>query len=137
MSSEAITRNDLKAILEGLGLSPSAYIVETGTSGIWTYRKWSDGTAECWGYHSNGSTAISTASGGMYMSASTINIAFPSGLFVSAPTVDASTEINKTAPHGFFMTSTGATGVNGRFWCATSGTNANNYVHIQAKGKWK
>lgn len=24
-------------------------IVEQGTSGIWTYRKWSDGTAECWG----------------------------------------------------------------------------------------
>ena len=25
-------------------------VVETGTSGIWTYRKWSDGTAEAWGY---------------------------------------------------------------------------------------
>lgn len=24
-------------------------ISETGTSGVWTYRKWSDGTAECWG----------------------------------------------------------------------------------------
>lgn len=24
-------------------------IEEYGTSGIWTYRKWSDGTAECWG----------------------------------------------------------------------------------------
>lgn len=26
------------------------YIVETGTSGIWTYRKWNSGIAECWGY---------------------------------------------------------------------------------------
>ena len=25
-------------------------VVETGTSGIWTYRKWSDGTTEAWGY---------------------------------------------------------------------------------------
>lgn len=27
-------------------------IVEQGTSGIWTFRKWSDGTAECWGKYS-------------------------------------------------------------------------------------
>lgn len=26
----------------------ASYIVEQGTSGIWTYRKWSDGIAECW-----------------------------------------------------------------------------------------
>jgi hypothetical protein len=25
------------------------YIVEQGTSGIWTYRKWASGIAECWG----------------------------------------------------------------------------------------
>lgn len=25
------------------------YIVEQGTSGIWTYRKWASGVAECWG----------------------------------------------------------------------------------------
>lgn len=25
------------------------YIVEQGTSGIWTYRKWNSGIAECWG----------------------------------------------------------------------------------------
>ncbi len=25
------------------------YLVEYGTSGIWTYKKWSDGTAACWG----------------------------------------------------------------------------------------
>lgn len=28
---------------------PVDYIVEQGTSGIWTYRKWSNGIAECWG----------------------------------------------------------------------------------------
>lgn len=25
------------------------YIIEQGTSGIWTYRKWASGLAECWG----------------------------------------------------------------------------------------
>ena len=28
------------------------YRVEEGTSGIWTYRKWASGIAECWGEHS-------------------------------------------------------------------------------------
>ncbi len=34
------------------------YIAEEGTSGIWTYRKWSSGIAECWGLHDT--TAAST-----------------------------------------------------------------------------
>ena len=29
--------------------SVADYIVEQGTSGIWTYRKWASGIAECWG----------------------------------------------------------------------------------------
>ena len=29
--------------------TPSDYVVETGTSGIWSYRKWNSGIAECWG----------------------------------------------------------------------------------------
>lgn len=37
----------LKKILAQLMNTPM--VLETGTSGIWTYRKWSDGTAECWG----------------------------------------------------------------------------------------
>lgn len=28
------------------------YVVEQGTDGIWTYRKWNSGIAECWGYTS-------------------------------------------------------------------------------------
>lgn len=78
MSSETITRNDIVAILnktipgqgtdmssqgvedfiDDLNLGPSDYVklselgdyvVEQGTSGIWTYRKWNSGIAECWG----------------------------------------------------------------------------------------
>ena len=38
-------------ILKATGVSPiqEDYIVEQGTSGIWTYRKWNSGIAECWG----------------------------------------------------------------------------------------
>lgn len=31
------------------GMSQMPLIVEEGTSGIWRYRKWSNGVAECWG----------------------------------------------------------------------------------------
>ena len=39
----------LKQILYKLGLIAD-YVVEQGTSGEWTYRKWASGIAECWGY---------------------------------------------------------------------------------------
>ena len=34
------------------GTAIADYIVEQGTSGIWTYRKWASGIAECWGTYS-------------------------------------------------------------------------------------
>ena len=55
MSSEAITRNDLKNVLDEVLPSKPAeadYVVEQGTGGIWAYRKWASGIAECWGYYS-------------------------------------------------------------------------------------
>lgn len=38
------------------------FVIEEGTSDIWTYRKWSSGLAECWGYTENtsGSTSAVT-----------------------------------------------------------------------------
>ncbi len=36
------------------------YVVEQGTSGIWTYRKWNSGLAECWGVYTMTSAATKT-----------------------------------------------------------------------------
>lgn len=41
------------------------YIIERGTSGMWTYRKWYSGLAECWGAYTHNVTAWSTW-GSMY-----------------------------------------------------------------------
>lgn len=38
----------LKSLSIG-GNTVADFIVEQGTSGIWTYRKWNSGIAECWG----------------------------------------------------------------------------------------
>ena len=56
----AITADNLNAIQDelirvgGAGTLPVAdYVVEQGTSGIWTYRKWNSGLAEYWGKEQN------------------------------------------------------------------------------------
>lgn len=58
-------------------------IVEQGTSGIWTYRKWSDGTAECWGLLQW--TTTYSAWGNIFYSTGSPQQNYPSGLFTETP----------------------------------------------------
>ena len=55
------------------------YIVEYGTSGIWTYRKWNSGIAECWGKTAATTYTFSSTSGYAYYVGTGFNL--PSGLF--------------------------------------------------------
>ena len=66
------------------GGTAADYVVEQGTSGIWTYRKWSSGIAECWGTQSCGNIDVLEAWGSVYNSSGQ-KISFPSGLFTAAP----------------------------------------------------
>lgn len=60
------------------------YVVEQGTSGIWTYRKWNSGIAECWGTSEVSNLAITTTWGSLkYGTLSAIS--FPSNFFSAAP----------------------------------------------------
>ena len=45
----------------------SDFVVETSTSGIWTYRKWNSGLAECWGIYTM-TSACNLAWGTLYYS---------------------------------------------------------------------
>lgn len=49
-------------------LATADYVVEQGTSGIWTYRKWASGIAECWGVQTGLTAKITTqwGSSGLY-----------------------------------------------------------------------
>ena len=60
------------------------YIVEEGTDGIWTYRKWYSGIAECWGYIPVASISTSTSYGALYYGSQKTQ-AFPTGLFIDFP----------------------------------------------------
>ena len=61
-------------------------IVEEGSGNDWRWKKYSDGTAECWGYHSFSipSTGWHTW-GNLYYSDELGGNAFPSGLFIERP----------------------------------------------------
>ena len=48
-SASGTSSADLKGEKGDAGAVPAAYIVEQGSSGIWSYRKWNDYTMECWG----------------------------------------------------------------------------------------
>lgn len=52
---------NLKAYLQNS--APADYVVEQGTSGKWTYRKWASGIGECWGIFSTDGITPSTAWG--------------------------------------------------------------------------
>lgn len=62
--------------------SVADYVVEQGTSGIWWYRKWNSGIAECWGVWSGTLTNYTSTMGG---NAYYTTISFPTGLFNAAP----------------------------------------------------
>lgn len=113
------------------------FVVESGTTDIWTYRKWSDGTAECWGIKGVANVAISTAYGYAYYSGE-INTSFPSGLFTTTPSVNVTSA--DVAGYGtwFNVTTNGTskTKVRGLMYATTSITTPVNLA-LHAIGKWK
>jgi hypothetical protein len=56
---------DWKTILDSNNTAD--YVVDQGTSGIWTYRKWNSGVAECWGIYTM-TSACTKAWGALYYS---------------------------------------------------------------------
>lgn len=110
-------------------------IVETGTSGIWTYRKWSDGTAECWGEIPSTAYAITgTWTNGRYASS---GIDWPSGLFINTPV--ASLNKNSSGAGLIWISISSNTSSHVNFYvCDTAGQSSVSLsIAIQAKGKWK
>ena len=59
--------------------------VEEGTDGIWSYRKWHSGIAECWGLYPITGAEVTTAWGYLYKTAINYQQSFPKGLFIDTP----------------------------------------------------
>lgn len=83
-----VPESDASLSVKGLvrfdGEALADFIVEQGTSGIWTYRKWNSGIAECWGTTSKSFTGWQ-AWDGLYEGTPRFNEVYPSGLFNATP----------------------------------------------------
>ena len=106
------------------------YIVEQGTSDIWTYRKWNSGIAECWTYI-EGNT---NSDGGWH-----INPTLPS-FFNSTQVI---VNVNYWSS-GYTTTSAGytRTNISGSTWSIDAymyngAPNAMAGAYVSAKGRWK
>lgn len=158
MSSEAITKNDLANILESItaldgknmteeqvdtfvdslnvtGINAVDYIVDQGTIGIWTYRKWNSGIAECWGEYDKSVTGVSMTAPFSGYNFDLGTVAFPTGLFNAKPvcTVNGRKNGNYTCVS---YSNPSSTGIAIEFQSSISGT-ATCEAHIHAKGTWK
>ena len=117
------------------------YIVETGTSGIWTYRKWNSGIAECWGIYTMASSCT-LAWGSLYYSNKTcsrINYPFT---FTARPQETVSLRLDAYSgwlyadSEGKGMNTTTQTAVYGFLRPSTMGETTIRY-EFYVIGKWK
>lgn len=112
-------------------------IVEQGTSGIWTYRKWSDGTAECWGKTTT-TVNITSAWGGIYSGGNaSISVDYPTNLFISPPTETASYDCSSSIMQCYLSTPTATKTRSYQFVRGAAASNQNITIEIYAIGKWK
>ncbi len=116
------------------------YIVEQGTSGIWTYRKWNSGIMECWKtlvYK----TAINNQWGSLYLSPTATerqSYPFP---FIKKPIEQVSVQANQPA---WVISASNGEGVNGtyasgRYHLCSPGSYASveHYMSYYVIGYWK
>lgn len=76
------------------GSSLADFVIQQGVSGIWTYRKWKSGIAECW-CRKTVSATLNNAWGSLYTSGAltALNVSYPF-TFSAVPTVTATLTCN-------------------------------------------
>lgn len=118
------------------------YIVEQGVSGIWTYRKWKSGVAECWGRRVV-NTSVGMVSGQMFLSAEFFSETYPFA-FAEMPMVNVTSGSSPymgiviTAGLTEYQASTTSTGAFRILRPTTTGDNVCTFdVNFDIKGCWK
>lgn len=114
-------------------------VIGSGASGVWNYKKYSDGTAEVFGKISVTSLAITTAIGGWYRSANVYKAgenAYPFS-FSSVPTVSVQYGTNNGVGAVVWLNAEGTVNAPPTLYLIrpTSASGAAGYIFIHAKGK--
>lgn len=68
--------------LQTLNTKTAIYVVESGTTNNWRYKKYNDGTFEAWREY-EGSITLTTAAGSLYTSASTVSVPMPTAITIT------------------------------------------------------
>ena len=116
-----------------------AYVVEAGTELGFDYRKWNNGISECWCRKQYTNIAVTSQWGSVYSSSGFGNLSFPSGLFISTPTV-LKTLDSCTNSCWLAASSGGATNLQTgavELYRPSSYTIASVYITYYAAGRWK
>lgn len=118
-------------LIRALGVD---HVVEQGTSGDWTYRKWNSGIAECWCDYSMGSFSPTSNFGGIYYRI--LEKTFPTNFFIEAPEF---AEVDIYWDTGSSWASARAVSKDVLQFTAFKNSNSANsaVVRMMAKGKWK
>lgn len=116
------------------------YIVESGTSGIWTYEKWASGKAVCWGISTfNTTTNTAWHTTGVYIGATdTGRVNYPVS-FIDKPVEMANLTTGALATWLYSKSANGAAAT-GIYNVARFGSNSNNatfYINFYIVGRWK
>ena len=117
-------------------------IIESGTSGIWIYRKYSDGTAECFGKIDVTGNSVSTALGGWFRGANLYeSTTYPYPVaFTEAPCVEMMFQTRNASAALLWVFSQDAATAKSYLPQSylirpVTGTNVNGHINIIAKGK--
>ena len=118
-------------------VTPVDYVVETGTSDIWTYRKWDSGAAECWGTIAPTSISITGTWGSIYIKDDAIPRVYYPFEFIDVPVVSMSL-YNTTGNCWSYTGTQGSALMSPAFGLArgTSGS-VTTGAQITAIGRWK
>ena len=110
-------------------------VVEVGTEGIWTYRKWNSGIAECWGTV-NVASRTYAANGGYY----NVGFTYPPNLFNNSPTcVEVSGGLTSTVNTdiGFTGNNNASSGQTYLINRNSGAVTATGWVFVHVIGRWK
>lgn len=129
-----IAKADLEKLLARYN-SEADWIVEQKTSGIWTYRKWNSGVAECWADDIT-SSATASAEGSVFWTRAS-EYSFPSGLFIEAPTVNISVGCGPSYLTICSIRILTKDTISWYYIHDTSAARGTIYNNINAKGRWK
>lgn len=121
-------------------VTPSDYVVEQGTYGNITYRKWNSGVSEAWYYEQLDSVPLTTLMTENVYSNASYNgrgVTLPSGLFAAGTIPIATANAYSNGYTCCQVASATATQVVYRIWSPYSATITGCRISMQIVGRWK